>query len=109
MTTVIGAAFLLSRALSVSITALNAGSCKAAGSVWRWTAALLHCQHGLEELTAGNTFPVLLGKHALEQLEVGLDWKQSTCRFENAAVLSLEVNEESLNFCACKFNRENAQ
>ena len=41
----IGAAFLLSRAFPVLITALYAGSSKTTGSLWRWTAALLRCQH----------------------------------------------------------------
>lgn len=41
----VGAAFLLSGAFSVMITALHAGGREAAGSLWRWTAALLHSQH----------------------------------------------------------------
>lgn len=40
--TAVGAAFFLSGAFSVMITALHTGRCKAAGPVWRWTAALLH-------------------------------------------------------------------
>lgn len=67
--TAIGATFLLSRALSVMITALHAGGSKAAGPLWRWAGALLHRQHRLEELAAGHTLPVLVGKHLLNELE----------------------------------------
>lgn len=41
----VGAALLLSGALPVAIAALHAGGREAAGSLWRWTAALLHRQH----------------------------------------------------------------
>lgn len=63
--TAIRAAFLLSGALSVVIAALNAGRRKAAGPLRRRTGALLHRQHGLNELAAGRTLPVLVGKHTL--------------------------------------------
>lgn len=69
VTTPVGAAFLLSRTFSVMIATLHAGCCEAAGSLRRWTAALFHRQDGLEELTAGHTLPVLLGKHPLNGLE----------------------------------------
>ncbi len=69
MATAVEAAFFLSGAFSVAITALHAGRCKATGSVWRWTAALLYRQHRLKELTAGHTLPLLLGKHPLNWLE----------------------------------------
>lgn len=67
--TAVGAALLLSGALSVVIAALHAGRREAAGALWRWAAALLHRQHRLEELTAGNALPVLLGKHPLHESE----------------------------------------
>lgn len=67
----IRAAFLLSGALSVVIAALNAGRRKAAGPLRRRTGALLHCQHGLNELAAGHTLPVLVGKHTW-------NWKWAT-------------------------------
>lgn len=65
--TAVGAAFLLSRALFVVITAFHTGSSKTTGSLWRWTAALLHHQHRVKELTAGHTLPVLSGKHSLDE------------------------------------------
>lgn len=68
VTTAVGAAFLLSRAFSVLITALHAGCRETFGPLWRWTAALLYCQHRLKELAAGHTLPVLLGKHLLDGL-----------------------------------------
>lgn len=69
MAATVGAAFLLSGALSVMITALHAGRREAAGSLWRRTAALLHRQHRLKELAAGHALPVLPGKHPLDGLE----------------------------------------
>lgn len=67
--TAVGAAFLLGGALSVVVAALHAGRRKAAGYLRRWTDALLHLQHRLEELAAGHTLPVLFGKHSLDGLE----------------------------------------
>lgn len=70
--TAIGATFFPSRAFSVVIAALHAGCCKAAGSLWRWATALLHCQHRLKEFTAGHTLPVFFGKHPLQKITVNI-------------------------------------
>lgn len=67
--TAVGAALLLGRALPVAVAALDAGRRKATGSLRRWTAALLCRQNRLQELAAGHTLPVLLGKRPLDGLE----------------------------------------
>lgn len=67
--TAIGATFHLSRAFLVMIAALHASRSKATGLLWMRTAALLHRQHKLKELTTGYTLPILPEKHPLEWLE----------------------------------------
>lgn len=69
--TAVGATFFLGRAFSVMITAFHAGCRETTGPFWREAGALLHCQHRLEELTAGHTLPVLPGECPLLRLEVG--------------------------------------
>lgn len=69
--TAVGATFFLGGAFLVMITAFHAGCCEAAGPVGRGAGALLHCQHRLEELTAGHTLPVLPGECSLLRWEEG--------------------------------------
>lgn len=69
--TAVRATFFLGGTFLVMIAALHAGCCEAAGPVWRGAGALLHCQHRLEELTAGHTLPVLPGECLLFRLEGG--------------------------------------
>lgn len=63
----VGAALFHGRTLSVLLAALHAGCCEAAGLLRRRTVALLHSLYGLEELAAGETLVVLLGKERLRR------------------------------------------
>lgn len=67
----VGAALFHSRTLAVLLAALHAGRREAAGLLRRGTVALLHSLHRLQELTAGETLVVLLGKEGLRRTRGG--------------------------------------
>lgn len=67
----VGAALFHSRTLSILLTTLHASCRKAAGFLRRGAVALFHSLHRLQELTAGETLVVLLGKERLRRGRAG--------------------------------------
>lgn len=72
VSTAVRAALFLGWTLSVFFASFHAGSCKPACSLRCWAVALFYHHHGSQKLTAGNTFPVTLGKRVLRILEIFL-------------------------------------
>lgn len=67
----VGAALFHGRTLSILLAALHASRRKAAGLLRRRAVALFHSLHRLQELTAGETLVVLLGKERLRRGRAG--------------------------------------
>lgn len=67
----VGAALFHGRTLSILLAALHASRRKAAGLLRRRAVALFHSLHRLQELTAGETLVVFLGKERLRRGEAG--------------------------------------
>lgn len=63
----VGAALFHGRTLSILFAALHASRRKAASLLRRRAVALFHSLHRLQELAAGETLVVLLGKERLRR------------------------------------------